>query len=918
MQTSSRKSKAERINKEDLFDVLETEKPAKKKRKSSVLKPESTQAADSRNISSSPQNNKHHNKHDDIVETLSFKKLIVGAHCLGQITKINALDMIISLPNQLKGIILSASVESKEDHGYVLSIGMNGINVFLHNKEASHYESKFNDGRPLIVGQLLNVCVISAADKNLIIQVTVNPDIVSTATLSDKFVKSISSLAPGNLIKVRIDRVLTNGLICKYNGIKCEIDLLHLGKVVTSNAQDLRKVFNEGDEITARIVYVSFSNEAKTIRLSLEPHILQLEQSRNVFPIGVQLGELVKGNIIRIKEDVITLSLEPSQIHANLNIGHLSDHLSSTHLSNIVKSLKPGYMLKDLIIISKSDEKGFVNVSNKHLLIEAAKNGKLPKSLQDIEVDNIIPGYVKSITDYAVFIGFLGGFTARAMRHYKFKLAGLAAYIYNNVSDLKAFVKKKIKASRQKNIHFYYFYLIRPNPLPGPLPLPIVGNVIQIGFNLISSVQNFQSKYGDIFEIYMFSERQIWLCNPSLVNKVFTNSTKSNYFRRALSTQGFKELGIDKVGVVFNRDIMSWRYKRRILSYTLTNVRVLKESIKIVKKLFEEIEGYWIALNTCNENDNELMVDLSQWTRRFMTDLALNMNFSEHAFSMASYFNSLSKNKVQQSQEIIESEKFLKSLSLWVQTKIENIPLEKIQTHDILTTLLTVNIDQDLEKNYKSGEKIKQIEESEITGVLLEFFVAGVLTTTCFAIYYICKHPLVKQKLIQELDSEFPELSSLNDMLNYEKLLNNLPYCDAILKETSRLGTNPPINPREASIQDEIDGHIISKGSVVVACTDAIHLHKDYWEKPNEFIPERFLSKDDYPLSYSQKLYTFGSGLRGCIGKQLALIKIKTFLVLLLRKYDIELVNENDSAIGKSYALKVCDRLLVKLKPRKV
>ncbi|CAG8448513.1 8378_t:CDS:2 [Gigaspora rosea] len=220
-----------------------------------------------------------------------------------------------------------------------------------------------------------------------------------------------------------------------------------------------------------------------------------------------------------------------------------------------------------------------------------------------------------------------------------------------------------------------------------------------------------------------------------------------------------------------------------------------------------------------------------------MTDLALNMNFSEHAFSMASYFNSLSKSKVQQSQEIIESEKFLKSLSLWVQNKIENVPLENIQTHDILTTLLTINIDQDLEKNYRSGEKIRQMEESEIA---------------------------------------------------------------------------------EASIQDEINGHIISKGSVVVACTDAIHLHKDYWEKPNEFIPERFLSKEDYPLSYSQKLYTFGNGLRGCIGKQLALIKIKTFLVLLLRIYDIELVNENESAICKSYALKVCNSLLVKLKPRKV
>ncbi|CAG8814172.1 760_t:CDS:2, partial [Racocetra fulgida] len=86
-----------------------------------------------------------------------------------------------------------------------------------------------------------------------------------------------------------------------------------------------------------------------------------------------------------IKEDIISLYLEPSQIYANLNIAHLSDHLSPTHLSNIVKSLKPGC----------------VNVSNKHLLIEAAKNGKMPKSIQDVEVGSIVPGYVKSVTDYA-------------------------------------------------------------------------------------------------------------------------------------------------------------------------------------------------------------------------------------------------------------------------------------------------------------------------------------------------------------------------------------------------------------------------------------------------------------------------------------------------------------------------------------
>ncbi|CAG8803459.1 14380_t:CDS:2, partial [Racocetra fulgida] len=107
-------------------------------------------------------------------------------------------------------------------------------------------------------------------------------------------------------------------------------------------------------------------------------------------------------------------------------------------------------------------------------------------------------------------------------------------------------------------------------------------------------VKNFKSRYGDIFELYMLSERQIWLCCPSLVNEIFTNSTQ----------------------VVVNRNLKSWKCNHRILSYILTNIKVLKESVKIVKKLFTEIEIYRFILN--NENNlsdktvkfDEFMVDL--------------------------------------------------------------------------------------------------------------------------------------------------------------------------------------------------------------------------------------------------------------------------------------------------------------------
>ncbi len=68
------------------------------------------------------------------------------------------------------------------------------------------------------------------------------------------------------------------------------------------------------------------------------------------------------------------------------------------------------------MIIAKNEQKGFINVTKKPLLIEARKNNKFPEKLEEIEEGNVVCGYVKSVTDYAVFIGFLGGLSARATR----------------------------------------------------------------------------------------------------------------------------------------------------------------------------------------------------------------------------------------------------------------------------------------------------------------------------------------------------------------------------------------------------------------------------------------------------------------------------------------------------------------------
>src|SRR3954468_13239719 len=99
---------------------------------------------------------------------------------------------------------------------------------------------------------------------------------------------------------------------------------------------------------------------------------------------------MAKGKILQIKDDIIILSLIPSQIRAHLPISHFSDHITPSHLSHIQEQLKLNDVLSNLMVIAKNEPKGFVNVTKKSLLIEAKRNNKFPEKLDDIEVGDVV------------------------------------------------------------------------------------------------------------------------------------------------------------------------------------------------------------------------------------------------------------------------------------------------------------------------------------------------------------------------------------------------------------------------------------------------------------------------------------------------------------------------------------------------
>ena len=203
---------------------------------------------------------------------------------------------------------------------------------------------------------------------------------------------------------------------------------------------------------------------------------------------------------------------------------------------------------------------------------------------------------------------------------------------------------------------------------------------------------------------------------------------------------------------------------------------------------------------------------------------------------------------------------------------------EESERKDILGTLIKVHKDNP-----------KDITMDILIKTCLQFMGDGYTTTAesiLAAMYMIAVNPEVEEKLKDEIDRVLEDKEDSDGDLTEEDI-NELSYLDMVFKETMRMAT-AGFSPRQCTKAWKVPNSdlIIPVGTDVVIPILGLQNDPEYWEDPEEFIPERF-SEENRGKIRSGTYFPFGQGPRVCLGTNFARFEAKVIIAYLLKNFSI-------------------------------
>ena len=352
---------------------------------------------------------------DDRVEVLSEE---MGAFKLGsthraRIVGYNALDGLFQLSLEQK--ILDQSFLRIEDikagqvvkgkvHKLIadkkgatavlvhLSEGITALVAEMHLADVrlQHPERKFREGVPVTAR------VLYTEPARHQIQLTLKKSLVNSEMepwTNYSMIKE-GAKGPGILADVR-----RNGAKVRFYGDVTA--WLPVAEMSEAFMDDATRHFTKGQVVNVRVLSV---NPAERQMLVSCKDPTAIDPDKEAAFNAIDPGVVVKGTVLEKSDEVATLDLG-NGVKGILRLGHLTDGSEKKDVSTM-KKIRVGTALEDLVVLNKLNRAKTVTVSNKPSLRKAAQASKLVTSVEELQANELVHGFVRGILPDKIFVEF--------------------------------------------------------------------------------------------------------------------------------------------------------------------------------------------------------------------------------------------------------------------------------------------------------------------------------------------------------------------------------------------------------------------------------------------------------------------------------------------------------------------------------
>ncbi|CAI5675477.1 cytochrome P450 2K1 [Oreochromis niloticus] len=426
---------------------------------------------------------------------------------------------------------------------------------------------------------------------------------------------------------------------------------------------------------------------------------------------------------------------------------------------------------------------------------------------------------------------------------------------------------------------------------PGPRPLLLLGNLLQVNLKrLDKSLFDLSKTYGPVFTVYFGLKKVIVIAGYRTVKQALVNHAEE--FGNREVTPIFYDFTKGH-GILFSNGD-SWKEMRRFALSTLKDFGMGKRISegKIIEECHYLIQEFEQHQGKAFNNSQTIVYAASNIISAIM--FGNRFEYKDPVFqAMVERDNESIRLTGSASLLIYNIVPWLGPFLKNWRDLMKNVEDNKAEVKRIIGNLKeTLNpemcrcfVDAFLihrQKLEESEIKDSHYHDDNLLYSVINLFAAGTDTTgntLQWCLLYMAKYPHIQDQVLEELNRV---VGSRQVCVEDRK---NLPYTDAVIHESQRLGNIVPMAiPHRTSRDVSLHGYFIKEGTTVFPLLTSVLYDESEWEDPFTFNPAHFLDQEGKFVK-RDAFMPFSAGRRVCPGESLARMEIFLFFTSLLQHF---------------------------------